>query len=354
MAELLKKHVNLIIVQIGHAVLLLPILHPRQVKTIIFFILFQIQFLNSFSVCNLEQFYSNEYSLIVGDNCFDKLSGLPGVCTQINFCPYLFQQSRLENLTSCGFDCCSDVICCPHPNLAILGISDLQCAGNKRFVFENAKSMKPLRSTQTQIETCKFEEQGISDTGATALPKEFPHMAALGYQGNETIFWNCGGTLISDQYVLTASHCAYKNDSRLVKYVRLGVLDLTVNPLVEDCPEDFQVTEIIQHPEYNSATFFNDIALLRLDRRVEFNPFIRPACLPSSAIVPPYLTIMGWEATGFEPPKSEILIKANVEVLSSNECNISEDSQICAGSRYEERNTCPVILVIFLEYFFVY
>lgn len=308
-------------------------------------------------VCNLEQPHLNEYSLIVGDNCFDKSSGLPGVCTHINFCPYLFQQSRLQSLTSCGFDCCSDVICCPHPNLAILGISDLQCAGNKRFVFENAKSMKPLKSAQN--ESCGFGEGEVADSGSEALPKEFPHMAALGFQQNNTIVWNNGGTLISDRYVITASHCVYTNESGFVQHVRLGVLDLTINPLVKDCPEDFKVIEIVQHPDYNSVTFYNDIALLRLDRRVDFNPFIRPACLPSSSSIPPYLTILGWELDGCQPPRSDVLIKANVEVLSDQECNDHykenihslTDSQICAGTRFGDKNTCPVIFFISIFFF---
>lgn len=47
-------------------------------------------------------------------------------------------------------------------------------------------------------------------------------------------------------------------------------------------PVNYLVVDSIRHPDYKPPAKYNDIALLKLDRPVEFNEFIRPACLYTS------------------------------------------------------------------------
>lgn len=79
----------------------------------------------------------------------------------------------------------------------------------------------------------------------------------------------CGATLISDRYVLTAAHCVLEQGKKPLRkermMIRLGEFNLKEQ---SDDEEDFLVKQIIPHPRFQSKSFKNDIALLELDRKV--------------------------------------------------------------------------------------
>jgi len=80
---------------------------------------------------------------------------------------------------------------------------------------------------------------------------------------------------------------------------RLGDLNLKVSNDGAR-PVNYFVVDIFRHPDYKPPAKYNDIALLKLDRRVEFNEFIRPACLYTSDTFQVTKTLAtGWGKTEY-------------------------------------------------------
>lgn len=71
-----------------------------------------------------------------------------------------------------------------------------------------------------------------------------------------------------------------------MKHIRLGELDHQ-STTDNAGPQDFRVAEIIRHPQWKPPVQYNDMALLRMDRPVKINKFIRPACLQTDFVIPP-------------------------------------------------------------------
>jgi secreted trypsin-like serine protease len=62
--------------------------------------------------------------------------------------------------------------------------------------------------------------------------------------------------------------------------------------------QTYHVKKWVQHPEYSTATVYNDIALIELDRTVKFSEDIQPACLYTKSDIPNNgLEITGWGVT---------------------------------------------------------
>ncbi|XP_057651223.1 uncharacterized protein LOC130890855 [Diorhabda carinulata] len=109
---------------------------------------------------------------------------------------------------------------------------------------------------------------------------EYPWQVAILKKDSKESVYVCGGTLIDPLHILTAAHCV-KTYTGFDLRARLGEWD--VNHDVEFYPYiERDVVSVHVHPEFYAGTLYNDIAILRMDKPVDWSkhPHISPACLP--------------------------------------------------------------------------
>lgn len=174
--------------------------------------------------------------------------------------------------------------------------------------------------------------------GEKADEGEFPWQISLHAKSYGHV---CGASIISPRWLVTAAHCV-QDDGR-TRFSQPGTweafLGLHTQGKIGSAVVKRNLKQIIPHPNYNSHTFDNDIALMELDSPVTYSDYIRPICLPAPQHDFPSgntVWITGWGATREGGSAASGLQKAQVRIINQTVCNDLMAGQItsrmiCAG-----------------------
>ncbi|KAJ0174980.1 hypothetical protein K1T71_009121 [Dendrolimus kikuchii] len=228
------------------------------------------------------------------------------------------------------------------------------------------------RSQRSANVTNRIKRQYLTNVfafvgGLAAAPEEFPHMAALGWNGvNGDLVFKCGATLISANFLLTAAHCTSSAPdptlSDLVpRIARIGGVNIGYKPNGQAFSDsrrrrrqasnpdqlDVGIINIIRHEQYDPIRKYFDIALMQLEYSLQFSKNLQPACLwtdinSSSRIRKAVGT--GWGVTSPNSQNQALNLQAGeLDIIDVNTCNnlLSSsfgsqfdgvaDHQLCAG-----------------------
>lgn len=186
--------------------------------------------------------------------------------------------------------------------------------------------------------------------GQPAQSGAWPWQVRLAITTQEGTFL-CGGSLVSDQWVLTAAHCIDNAGSTVSPAnvtVRAGSLQRDSGGVVVG------VSRIIKHHAYEPATTDNDIALLRLSSPLPLSSTINVVA-PLSASQESQLaasntlaTVTGWGTTSPDGDTSTVLLQTQVPLLTSSDCAATSaygrsklsSNMICAGYPSGGKDSC--------------
>ncbi|XP_065315290.1 transmembrane protease serine 11G-like [Gordionus sp. m RMFG-2023] len=199
-------------------------------------------------------------------------------------------------------------------------------------------SSKKVNNTKNKNTSISLEARILN--GVPSKRGSWPWQASIRYKG----IHSCGGSLVADKYVITASHCQFSRRNPSDITLSFGTLfSGNVNDEFEQMRRAVRVTE---HEGFNNGLKFNnDIAIIELDSPVQYNDYISPICLPTKEYsVGSLCYVTGYgstKGTGVENVLNEVAIP----IIASQQCSDPNwlgdkvnENMICAGG--DEKDSC--------------
>ncbi|XP_062550573.1 polyserase-2 [Armigeres subalbatus] len=196
---------------------------------------------------------------------------------------------------------------------------------------------------------------GLIVSGDAAHEGDWPWHAAIFIRNSKKQTYICGGTIISENFILTAAHCTSQFRSLFAPERLLVKLGLHNKSAPYDHTKSHEIVEIIRHVNYNTENMKNDIALLRTEEDIIYSDYIQPICLwpqkksDLNEVISSSGYVVGW-GLGDDSKPMDILQEATLSVVDHATCLkskpqhfdklLSEDnSNYCAGNR-NKTNVC--------------
>lgn len=135
--------------------------------------------------------------------------------------------------------------------------------------------------------------------------------------------------------------------SLLTSQIRIRVGEYDFSSVQEELPYvERAVARKVVHPKYNFFTYEYDLALVQLDKSLEFAPHISPICLPASddLLIGENATVTGWGRLSEGGTLPSVLQEVSHKFLSRDYWN-----NFCNFSQFEEKSFWVISVVVLIK-----
>lgn len=224
--------------------------------------------------------------------------------------------------------------------------------GNRNWFDQSKRDIRKVeRTTKRKEKKGKMPSSHLQSQrligGQEAIPHSWPWQVFVKIEGKAGGY-DCGGSIISEKWILTAAHCVPYRPVPAMSYVYAGIHRIHTGP-----KQKLKVKRVIVHSQYGFPILDNnDIALVELEKPLVFSPQIQPLCLPDPSICLPHgmkCAATGWGVTDkFGTQIPDALNEVAVRLIEKEQCeNIHSDYQgqlsdemLCAGYKEGGRDAC--------------
>ncbi|XP_055376731.1 serine protease nudel [Condylostylus longicornis] len=182
--------------------------------------------------------------------------------------------------------------------------------------------------------------------GQLCEPLKWPFIVAIYKNGK----FHCGGIIYNNEWIITAAHCLVDYERHYFE-VEAGLLRRSS---YSSNVQRSKVLQAIIHDDYQHKTMVHDLALLKIEKPLKYNRWVRPICLPDKGrsgltdadwMIGPkpdtLCTAVGWGAIREKGPGSDHLREVTVPIMKT--CKTKADNEvfnICAGEDEGGRDAC--------------